>query len=351
MRRLGRSIVHVGFWLVLSVLALCSGRGQTATPDFKEVYELIRAHLPDINETELNRTAVDGLVAALAPRVSLTADDFSSTNPPVALISKSALFESGIAYLRVNRVAEGLAGSVSEAYANLATNKLKGVVLDLRYASGQDYAAAADVAGLFVKRGQPLMDWGKGLVRSKEGDKITLPLTVLINAKTAGAPEALAAALRQAGAALILGNKTAGLAMLAQEYPLKEGGRLRIASGPIQLGDGSALSAQGVKPDILVDISPEEEQLYFADAFREIPPASRLAGLRSGVAAETTNRNRRARLNEAELVRERRDGTLLDLEPGASRDSPAEKPVVRDPVLARALDVLKGLAVIRQSRS
>jgi hypothetical protein len=57
-------------------------------------------------------------------------------------------------------------------------------------------------------------------------------------------------------------------------------------------------------------------------------------------------------MNEAELVREHREG--LDRFPGIDSASmpPAEpaRPVVTDPVLARALDLLKGLAVVRQSR-
>jgi hypothetical protein len=67
--------------------------------------------------------------------------------------------------------------------------------------------------------------------------------------------------------------------------------------------------------------------------------------------AGTTNRNvRRPRFNEAELVRERREGATLDAD-DTEREAEPEKPVVHDPVLARALDLLKGLAVVRRSTS
>ena len=60
------------------------------------------------------------------------------------LLSKSTLFEGNIAYLRIQRVADGLAKEVEQAYRkSIATNKVKGVVLDLRFAAGEDYAAAA----------------------------------------------------------------------------------------------------------------------------------------------------------------------------------------------------------------
>src|SRR5262249_7765714 len=147
-------------------------------------------------------------------------------------------------------------------------------------------------------------------------DAISLPVATLVNGSTAGAAEALAAVLRETGTALILGSKTAGQAMIAQEYPLKEGGRLRIAISPIQLGDGSAVMLDGVKPDISVTVSPEDERQYYADAFKELPRPNLLATSGQGQlnAANPTNRNRRARFNEAELVRERREGFASDLE-------------------------------------
>jgi hypothetical protein len=59
---------------------------------------------------------------------------------------------------------------------------------------------------------------------------------------------------------------------------------------------------------------------------------------------------RRLRLNEAELLRERREG-LSEGDLTGGRDREVDKPMVYDPALARALDLLKGLAVVRQSRS
>ena len=51
------------------------------------------------------------------------------------------------------------------------------------------------------------------------------------------------------------------------------------------------------------------------------------------------------------LSRERREGTPLDADLSPSREAEPDKPMIRDPALARALDLLKGLAVVRQTRS
>jgi hypothetical protein len=65
-----------------------------------------------------------------------------------------------------------------------------------------------------------------------------------------------------------------------------------------------------------------------------------------------TNRpGRRTRPNEADLVRARREGLSLDGDFPVGRDGEPEKPVIRDPTLARAVDLLKGLAIVRRTRS
>jgi hypothetical protein len=325
--------------------------GAEAGPDFKEVYDLIQQHLPEMNETDLNRTAVQGLISALSPKVSLVGSPTEEPNQDNALVTQSSLFDGPIGYVRIKRVGEGLDKALRQAWQELGTtNKLGGIVLDLRYAGGTDYGGAVAAADLFIHKEQPLLDWGQGVVRSKEKtDNISVPLAVLVNRQTASAAEALAAVLREAGAGLILGGRTAGQAMIAQEYPLKDGERLRIATTPILLGDGSALPSQGVKPDIEVQVAPDDERAYYADAFKELPKSG--AGSSSGTVAtnlaQGTNRVRRPRFNEAELVRERRDGLVLD----SDASGETEKPVVHDPVLGRALDFLKGLSVMRQSRS
>ncbi|HTR43750.1 MAG TPA: hypothetical protein VMH87_19225, partial [Pseudomonadales bacterium] len=78
---------------------------QTNNADFQEVYDLIHQHAPSISESELNRAAVQGLVDALSPKVSLVTDKSSknaaSEAEPLAQVK---VFEGDIAYLRITRV-------------------------------------------------------------------------------------------------------------------------------------------------------------------------------------------------------------------------------------------------------
>ena len=323
-------------------------------PEFKEVYDSIRAHAAGLSEAELNRAAVQGLVSALSPKVSLLTNGAAAKSAVDApLVSRCGLMEGEIAYVRVERVGDGLAKALREGYDRLgATNKLKGVILDLRYAGGDDYAAAAAAADLFVKKEMALLNWGQGVVRSTaKTNAIAAPVAVLVNRSTAGAAEALAAVMRETGAGLILGGKTAGQAMICQEFPLKNGDRLRIGTAPVQLGDGSALDGRRLNPDIAVEVSPEDERVYYADAFKAAGRSDLFAGVGLSFTNQpvATNRApRRIRFNEAELMRERREG-LSEADLVGVREHEVDK-LVQDPALARALDLLKGLAVVRQAR-
>jgi hypothetical protein len=324
--------------------------------DLKEVLDLLRANLAGAKEEEISRAAIQGLISQLGPRVSLvgqngTNDTLSATNDLAGKV-----YDLNYGYLRIGRLETGADKQVLETCRQLlSTNKIKGLVLDLRYATGQDYSAAVNLADAFIPTEKPLMDFGDGMKNSSsKADAITLPLVMLVNGATSGSAEALAGALHQAGVGLLIGSKTAGMASIAHDFPLKSGQRLRIATTPIKLGDGQLFPTGGLKPDIQVDVTPDDEKVYFSDAYKPMTKTNQLVSMPPVTAksASSTNRPPRHRLNEAELVRMQRDGQNPDLETATGvRELEASKPMIHDPALARAIDLLKGLAVVQRTRS
>jgi hypothetical protein len=342
--------------LSLLLLAGGSGASQAATPPLlSEVYELLRTNLTELPETELNRAAVQGLINELAPRAKLlSGQEPSNSDGDARERVDGVIFHEAFGYLRIKQVAAGVEKELAHVYDSLAsTNKMKGIVIDLRFAGGDDYAAALATANWFIASEQALIDWGEGMKKSSGGENVLkVPVAVLVNRRTSGAAEALAAMLRYADVGLILGTNTAGTAALAKEFTLSTGQRLRVSGTPIRLGDGKPLPASGLKADIEVAVSEEEEQAYLADAYKAIPKPGR-SGVTSSANpnAPGTNRPPRRRINEAELVRMQREGQEIDLEPVTRPLLDSGKPVVLDPALGRALDLLKGLSVVQSVRS
>jgi hypothetical protein len=207
------------------------------------------------------------------------------------VLAKSALLENDVAYLRVGTVGKNLAEEIQSAQNSLATtNKIVGTVLDLRFASGDDLGSAKAVENLFVSKKSPL--------------------AILINAGTRGAAAELAKDLREAKAGLIFGG-----------------------------------AAKNLQPDILISVDAGDEKMFLENPFgtistNEITAASATAtnGFLPFVDHTT----------EADLVREKiKDGDEDENLP-SERAAEPQKPFIRDPVLARAVDLIKALAIVRQ---
>src|SRR5690349_15461539 len=106
-------------------------------PDFKEVHELLRSHLAGVTDADLNRAAVQGLLTSLRGKVVLVGEGTSRPRAGAALMTKCTVLENDVAYIRLESVEAGLEKEISNACEKMSsTNKLKGVVLDLRFTDG-----------------------------------------------------------------------------------------------------------------------------------------------------------------------------------------------------------------------
>jgi hypothetical protein len=228
------------------------------------------------------------LAGLLAAQISSRAD---TTN--TALV-KSAVLESNVAYLRVGQVGKNLADEIRAAQGALAvSNKIAGTVLDLRFADGDDSVAAQAAANLFAAK--------------------KLPLAILVNGGTRGEAVALAAILHEAHEGLIFGSATQGTK----------------TAGPLL-------------PDIVVAVGPEDERVLM-----ENPYAAPARNDTNSPAATNNMLPFVDHMSEADLVRAKiKDGDGFEPVP-VQRASEPPKPFIRDPVLARAVDLIKGLAVVR----
>jgi hypothetical protein len=243
------------------------------------------------------------LVLALAGLA--TAQISSRAGTTDAAPVKSAVLEGNVAYLRVGQTGQNLAGEIRAAQGALAvSNQIAGAILDLRFADGDDLNSAKAAAALF------------------ESEKA--PLAILVNDKTRGAAAALAAELRAARAGLVF-----------------EG-----IAGPAQTnGETSAM----LRPDISVAIGAEDERVLMEN------PYAAPAQNDTNSPAATNNllpfMDHMNQTSEADLVRAKiKDGDEDGNTPPPPQAGPP-KPVIHDPVLARAVDLIKGLAVVRAPHS
>jgi hypothetical protein len=316
---------------------------------FDEAFGLIKTNL-NLTDAQVSRAALEGLVKQLQPQVQLATNQQETASLKSPILD-ARVFDHQFGYTRIGEISRSLAREWRAAFDKLsASNRLKGLVIDLRFSTGYDHNAAAALADYFFAEEKPLLQSGETTLRSAaKQNALTQPLAILVNGETRGAAEALAAMLRQADLGLIIGSPTAGQAFLYKEFPLSDGSSLKIASGPLTTISGAELSGRGLNPDILIAVTREDEKAWLEDPYRELPRLF-AESTRNPANPSATNQVGRRRLNEAELVRMQREG----LDPGqvldrAARELPPVR-VVNDPALARALDFLKGLALVQSRR-
>lgn len=170
--------------------------------------------------------------------------------------------------------------------ADQPTNKISGAILDLRFADGDQTVSA---------------------VNSFFGQKF--PLVILVNGETTGGAAKLATELRADGLGIIIGSTN--------------------ISGK-------------VTPDITVAVNSAAEKKFQEDPFAQS------ADDHANLAATNDLLPFVDHMSEAELVRKHAKDGDLD-EPDIPRAEPAQ-PIIHDPELARAVDLLKALAIFHTSR-
>lgn len=182
--------------------------------------------------------------------------------------------------LRITCFQETTLQEVREALASLQTDGMKLLILDLRGNPGGLFKSALKVAELFLPEGTIVVTRShvlpkklSGPIRSESLNPLLTPMVVLIDGETASSAEVLAAALKDNGRAILIGQTTYGKATLQCVYALEKPPFDKMPVG-IRLTVAQLLSPRwrpfnyrGVRPDIEYDA---EGDRVFAVAQRQL---------------------------------------------------------------------------------
>lgn len=151
----------------------------------------------------------------------------------------------------------------------LKSEKVKGIILDLRYNGGGSLQDVVDMAGLFIEKGpmvQVKSRVGEAYVLSDRNSDVNFsqPLVVLINNYSASASEIFAAAMQDYNRGIIMGGNTSygkGTVqrffdideLLGNSYPqFKPMGSLKVTVQKFYRINGGSTQLNGVVPDIIL---------------------------------------------------------------------------------------------------
>lgn len=178
---------------------------------------------------------------------------------PLDAIESAEHLHNGFACISVNGLFAGAGSEISRMIQGWATNAHAGALLDLRGAAGNDEESIRQIANLFIPPGQFLYahrdHQGRDIqiVKTDGGDTLNIPVMVLVDRKTTGAAEILAAALQATSkSVLVIGEPTSGEFLLRERVDF-DGEAVYMATRVLDTADGIRYKGTfGVAPAIAI---------------------------------------------------------------------------------------------------
>jgi carboxyl-terminal processing protease len=171
-----------------------------------------------------------------------------------------------IVYVKVSTFAGPTGNDLIAALKELKIGQRRGIVLDLRNNPGGLMQSAIDVASQFLSDGVVLYEQRRDGVPlpffARPGGLATnTPMVVLINGRSASASEIVAGALQDRGRATLIGEKTYGKDSVQNVHQLSDRSSVRVTFARWLTPQQQEISPGGLKPDIQVVMSEEDNRL------------------------------------------------------------------------------------------
>ncbi|HZO90174.1 MAG TPA: S41 family peptidase [Chthonomonadaceae bacterium] len=263
-----------GHWIIAYSIAVDAGRIRASNQDDTAKQEQFKQARDKFKKGYSLIKALTLLSAGEGKPLQLTVER-AGQPAPLKLDLTTALTEvhpvefrtlaNRVGYLRV-RLFNAKATEEFQRALDKAQGQLKGLIVDLRDNPGGVRAAAdADANGYdsALKLIARLTRGGEVAAIERKPNRrepltvtpakspLEVPLAVLVDSGTANLSELVAAALRDAGRAKVIGTRTFGDAILQLFTVLRDGSGVEMATARLLTTEGADLS-QGVTPDIAV---------------------------------------------------------------------------------------------------
>lgn len=180
---------------------------------------------------------------------------------------------------------------VDRLLRDFRTQKLDGVVMDLRNNGGGSLAEAVELTGLFIDKGpvvQVRESGGRVQVDSDSTAGVAWdgPLAVLINRGSASASEIFAGAIQDYGRGLIIGETSFGKGTVQNlvdldRWPMNDGkrfGQVKLTIAQFFLPGGSSTQNKGVVPDIKFPVTVDATE-FGESTYKNALPWTRIAAV------------------------------------------------------------------------
>lgn len=182
--------------------------------------------------------------------------------------------ENSIGYIRVTEFDKVTYTQFVEAITDLKKQGMKGMIVDLRGNPGGNLSTVCQMLDYILPKGLIVYtenkDGKREVMTSDEEHKLEMPMTVLVDGRSASASEIFAGAVQDHKVAKLVGTTTYGKGVVQQLFDLKDGTCLKLTIAEYFTPNGRNIHGKGIKPDVEVEYKYDKNN---ADADNQLDKA------------------------------------------------------------------------------
>ncbi|WP_421378969.1 S41 family peptidase [Bacillus salacetis] len=177
------------------------------------------------------------------------------------------MLDNGIAKIQITSFSDDTYTELTKALEEMKAEGMKGLIIDVRQNPGGLLDQAIKISSLFVPEGDVLLqvednEGNKEKIVAEGGQKVDVPVTVLIDKGSASASEILAAAVSESAEIPLVGVNSFGKGTVQTSESFTDGSNMKFTTAKWLTPEGTWIHEKGIKPDYDVSLPAYAELPY-----------------------------------------------------------------------------------------
>ncbi len=177
--------------------------------------------------------------------------------------------QQSIGYIRLIEFNAQAAQQMEKAIRSLTAQGVKGFVLDLRGNPGGLLMSSIDIGRMWLQHGPIVRTQDRNgtdeTISANRTALTQLPLTILVDRRSASSSEILTGALRDHNRATVVGAPTFGKALVQSLHGLSDGSGLTVTVAHYFTPNGTDISRRGIVPDVPIELTDLQRSQLFSN--------------------------------------------------------------------------------------
>ncbi|MCX6824101.1 MAG: S41 family peptidase [candidate division SR1 bacterium] len=169
-----------------------------------------------------------------------------------------------LGYINISIIGEETENLLKKTLADFKSQKIQGIILDLRGNGGGLLPVSVQIASHFIPKGKLVVSAkyttfeDEKLLSEGYTDYQNIPMVVLVDGLTASAGEIIALALKEQIGAQLIGTQTFGKGSIQTMDEFPDGASLKYTVGKRYTPNGENIDITGATPDIVIEFDPDK---------------------------------------------------------------------------------------------